>query len=279
MEISNIIGIPELDTNHEEADTKIAYLIVHAINNYSGAQIVVRSRSGDVDIPVILTGLFGSSTTRIIVDNGTGKHRKNIRIDASSLSKLQRSALIGFHGFSGNDFVESFLRKTKKVWEIVRDDQESLTFFDNLGVVPLDENLFAASEKFVCRMYGDKKCSSVNKLRCKMFWNHYRKNGKVPDLSLLPPCASSLKKHTSRAYFVAKVWKQAHFPVQDTDSFANFGWLSDGAIDWIDEAYPDNVNNLFNEGAPTEDPSDEEVEEEDSLDDESDIENEDDEEE
>ena len=189
--------------------------------------------------------------------------------------------MVGFHGYYGNDYEESFLRKTKKVWEKVRCDEESLQFFKNLGIVQLDDDLFSASEKFVCKLYGDNRYTSVNKLRCKMFWNHYRKKGKVPDLSLLPPCASSLRKHTSRAYFVAKIWKHAHIPVQNTGSFTDHGWFADGSIDWIDEAYPKNVDDLFEESAPaTEDPSGQElnVDEDDGLDDASDIENEDDDE-
>ena len=48
--------IEELRTNHEEADTKICYLLHHAVqsNNNEETVCVVRSCSGDIDIPVIL---------------------------------------------------------------------------------------------------------------------------------------------------------------------------------------------------------------------------------
>ena len=48
--------IEELRTNHEEADTKICYLLHHAVqsNNNEETVCVVRSSSGDIDIPVIL---------------------------------------------------------------------------------------------------------------------------------------------------------------------------------------------------------------------------------
>ena len=45
------------------------------------------------------------------------------RIDASLLSEIQRSALVSFHGYYENDYVESFLQKTKKLWEKVRCDE------------------------------------------------------------------------------------------------------------------------------------------------------------
>ena len=78
-----------------------------------------------------------------------------------------------------------------------------------------------------------------------MIWARLRKNGKVPDLSSLPQCSSALKKHTSRAHYVAKMWKQAVIPLQSIDSFENCGWLTDGSVDWIDDAYPEDLESLF----------------------------------
>ena len=51
--------VPELLTNNEEAHTKVVYLAQHAIDTYSSIETVIRSHSGDVDIPVVLTGAFG----------------------------------------------------------------------------------------------------------------------------------------------------------------------------------------------------------------------------
>lgn len=106
---------------------------------------------------------------------------------------------------------------------------------------------------FLCRMYGHKKIKSVDKLRSIMFWAKLRKNDKVPDLSLLPPCSSSLKKHTSRAHYVAKIWKHAESPLQDIGSFQHYGWLPDGSIDWIDDAFPEELGSLFVEKSAPED--------------------------
>ena len=67
------VSLPELVTDHERAGTKIGYLIHHAIHTYPKIEILTRSSSGDVDIPVILTGLFGSSRILMAVYNETGK--------------------------------------------------------------------------------------------------------------------------------------------------------------------------------------------------------------
>ena len=137
--------------------------------------------------------------------------------------------------------MSSFMRRSKKIWKKVAEDDAMLDFLCHLGEGELTASLHKEAEKFVCKMYGNKTLHSVNKLRAKLFWSRSRKNGKVPDLSLLPPCASSLMKHTARAHYIAKIWKQAIIPFQSIDSFVNNGWLPDGSIDWIEQAYPSNV--------------------------------------
>ena len=97
--------------------------------------------------------------------------------------------MVAFHAISGNDFVSSFMRKSKKMWKIVVNDDELIDFFCKLGEGDLTEEMYENAEKFVCRMYGHKKITRVNELRSVMFWAKLRKTGKVPDLSSLPPDA------------------------------------------------------------------------------------------
>ena len=94
MTNQSVSRIEELNTDHEEADSKVSYLIQHAIDTYPEvSEVCIRSCSGDVDIPLILIGSFGCHTdTNIVVDNGTGKNRKKIRIDSSKLTQLQQQA-------------------------------------------------------------------------------------------------------------------------------------------------------------------------------------------
>ena len=131
------------------------------------------------------------------------------------------------------------------MWSKVLKNNDSLTFLKQLEEDALTDDLHTKAEKFVCTMYGDKRCDSVNALRGKMYWSRLRKNGKVIDLSLLPPCSSTLMKHTARSHYVAKMWKLASLPVQNLDSFLDNGWLNDGNIDWIECPYPNNVETLF----------------------------------
>ena len=68
----------------------------------------------------------------------------------------------------------------------VAEDESMLDFFCQLGKVELTQSLHTDAEKFVCKMYGNRTITSVNELRAKLYWRYNRKNGKVPDLSLLP---------------------------------------------------------------------------------------------
>ena len=144
--------IEELRTNNEEADTKICYLLHHAVqsNNNEETVCVVRSSSGDIDIPVTLLA-NEMPNLLIYVDNGAGKNRKVMNLSSCSLSKDQKKALLGMHAFTRNDYVSSFLRKGKQVcWKLIKDNAEFLQIFGELGsqdsVSALDLMLYCTSQ-------------------------------------------------------------------------------------------------------------------------------------
>ena len=86
--------------NHEEADTKLINLVKHAMVNEENQResvFVVRSSSGDIDIPVIM--LSSNLRGNIIIDNGRSNHRKNLFIDECTLTPVQKKALIGLHSY------------------------------------------------------------------------------------------------------------------------------------------------------------------------------------
>ena len=93
-------------------------------------------------------------------------------------------------------------------------------------------------------MYGRPKYTDVNQLRHDLFVSKcqpkstqksFAINGGL-DLSLLPPCQSSLVMHAQRCNYVAYVWRQAHVQHPSTPSPNGLGWTSDdkGAlqIEW-----------------------------------------------
>lgn len=82
--------IHELQMNHEEADTKVCFLLhyAHQQNENEETVGILRSHSGDIDIPVILLS-NEIPNLHIYIDNGTGKHRKILDLASCDLSRNQ----------------------------------------------------------------------------------------------------------------------------------------------------------------------------------------------
>ena len=100
----------------------------------------------------------------IYIDYGTGKYRQFLHINEFNLTVKQQKALIGYHAFTGNDYVPSFLTKTKRTWTIVQNNEEFL--FGKLG----EGNLTLDFYKFVYTIYNEKKGEGVNGARSALFW-------------------------------------------------------------------------------------------------------------
>ena len=241
--------ITELATHHEEADTKIAYLIEHFVehNNKERVGIVVRSSSGDTDIPIILLGGLRKDDVDVYIDNGTGKARHLLHLNACDLNNKQALTWIGLHAYSGNDYISSFLRRGKTVcWKAVKDNELFLDLFSSLRTEEyLSEETLQCLERFVCAIYGMRKCSAVNEARKAIFWKNLKQKNKITDISLLPPCSTSLQKKSLRANYVANMWRHAKYPILGLGPITDHGWLEDGKPDWINIAYPEDVASLL----------------------------------
>ena len=107
------------------------------------------------------------------------------------------------------------------------------------------ENTAAGLEKFVCFLYGGKRLSSVNRVRKTIFWRSYSRDNKVIDLSLLPPCQTSLERHIRRATYLARIWRQASHPMMNIQDPQFYGWNEDLSTDWISVPYPEDISELL----------------------------------
>ena len=98
-------NVESLVSNQEEADTKV---VLHALDALKkDGNVCIRSPSGDTDILVIAIALL-KQNSRVLVDTGNGDNRKKVWLDSITLTSRQQDALIGFHSFSGNDYVSAF---------------------------------------------------------------------------------------------------------------------------------------------------------------------------
>ena len=102
-----------LSSNQEEADTKVALHCKHALERDPSKQIVVRSPSGDIDILVILLSTM-TRQSQIFLDFGIGMRRKGLTLSDIKMDARKKRCLIGFHAFTGNDYLSSFFRKGKE---------------------------------------------------------------------------------------------------------------------------------------------------------------------
>ena len=117
--------------------------------------------------------------------------------------------------------------------------------FTQLGSEPnLSEDLFECLEEFTAFLYGVRS-KSINEARWKLFDKKHKKHNKITDLSLLPPCKSVLRLHSKRANAVAYLWRNASNPTLEFPSFTENGWTITGDIEWIEEAFPTEVEEMI----------------------------------
>ena len=104
----------QLKSDQEEADTKVVLHAFDALSLSQNENVVIRSPSGDTDIFVIALSLI-EEKSRVKFDYGNGDNRKEVWLDEIILPTDHCKALIGFHSFTGNDYISSFFRKGKAV--------------------------------------------------------------------------------------------------------------------------------------------------------------------
>lgn len=154
---------------------------------------------------------------------------------STTLTQMKRQALAGMHAFSGNDYISAFFRKGKKqVWKNLMKDEAFMETFSNLGLFGhIMEETRKDLERFVCYMYGDKKCTSVDELRIKIFRQKFKDKQSV-DLLLLPPCQRNLNFHINRSNYVANLYSEAGRLMMLLDSPTLHVWHTNGDPRWTE---------------------------------------------
>ena len=124
---------------------------------------------------------------------------KGLWLSDIDLSDEIKRCVLGFHAFTGNDYISSFFRKGKAIcWKIVEKYPRFVSTFTSLGLSwDLTAEIVDAVEDYVCLLYGSKK-KRVNVARSEMFERKHVNQRKVIDISHLPPCQSTLLLHSRR---------------------------------------------------------------------------------
>ena len=226
--------VPELRSNHQEADTR---MVLHA--KHAGGKFVIHS--DDTDVLVLLLG-HAHNLGKCYLQKGKGSKRRIVRISevanqlerqlADGITKQEAcEALMGLHALTGCDTVSAFSSKGKlKPMQMLVKNHTYVETMKNIGKEwSVNEDTFSATEKFVCHLYG-KKATSVGSLRYEL---HYAKGGKIAP-EALPPCQSSLRLHVSRANYQAAIWRRATEACPDIPSPHGHGWnVSSSTVEFI----------------------------------------------
>jgi hypothetical protein len=231
--------VEALCSSQEEADTRV---VLHALYEDCPSSIVVRSP--DTDVLVMMLYYSKSINVPFYLDTGTGNKRRLIDVKSlsSALGPDMCSALPAYHAMTGCDHTSAFVRRGKvKPLKLIQKDLRHVATLKQLGVSStVSDDLLRGTEQFVCGMYGD-SASDVNYLRHKLFMSRYDCKSETEsssfkaldgvDLSMLPPCRSTLRLHILRANYVSLIWKSSHQPFPNIPSPIGLGWqLSEGAI-------------------------------------------------
>ena len=136
-------------------------------------------------------------------------------------------------------------RKQEKCWKVMRKSRKFEDTFRKLGKEwELTDELFSHLEEFICTLYGYKE-KNVNKVRWLKSRDNHTKQNKVIDMSALPPCKETLKLHSVRANYVAKMWRLSLQSNINAPSFSVYGWDSVGTIEWVHNSFLDDMEDII----------------------------------
>lgn len=175
--------------------------------------------------------------TPLFMDTGFGNKRRLIDISsaADSIGTDMCNALPSFHAFTGCDTISAFVRKGKLGhFRVLQKNPRYVSVFENLGSnARVSPKQLSDLEAFSCLLYSGRSPSKdINRLRYTMFMTRFTSKKELLssetgiDLSLLPPCRSSLIMHIKRTNYQALIWKQAHLAYPELPKPHNgHGWL------------------------------------------------------
>ena len=223
-------SVPQLQSNQEEADTRMLLHAKHLSETY--ARVVIHTPDTDVlliaisvssDIPASLFILTGTKTNVRIISIDKVKRSLQIVYNMGDINVAAKS-LVALHAFSGCDTVSAFSGKGKvKPLKLLMKNNNYIDTFAQIGTVPtLSDVHLKELEKFVCDLYG-RKDGDTNTVRYKIYSS---RQGKLEAKSI-PPCHDSLKFHAYRATYQAFIWRNCLVAKPDVPSPVGFGWELD----------------------------------------------------
>ena len=121
--------------------------------------VYLHSPSGDTNVLALALGIIRDHKERVFYDYGNGNHPRSIWLSSLEMDENHRDALIGFHSFTGTDFISAFFRKGKKrCWSIMQSDDCFIQAFTVPGSNwNIDQNVECLLEEYVLFSLGRKE--------------------------------------------------------------------------------------------------------------------------
>lgn len=213
--------VSHLQSNHEEADTKI---ILHAVDASSSGAKEVCIHSPDTDVLVLAIRRIQNMCDNTFFVTGRPPNKRSIKLKpiAEAIGPVKTAALPAFHAITGSDITGSFSGKGKLAcWKAFEDADVSVTdALARLGTDALpDDEVKTGIEKFVCQVYQPKtNITTVQELR----WLLFRKKQAQSDR--LPPTRAALHQAILRAHYQMLVWNNDIIPNPELPSPEGYGW-------------------------------------------------------
>lgn len=204
--------VQHLNSNHEEADTKI---ILHAadasVQNFY--RVVVCTR--DTDILLLL--IHHETAEEVWMSSGTSKDKDFIPVCTlrANLESEVVNNILGFHALTGSDCTSQFFGYGKRTaWKTYLKFPNLLKDLGRSSDIDTD-----SIELFVIQMYSSTtNTTSVNGLRAELFH-------RVNDPEKLPPTQDALGLHIQRSNYQAMVWINAVVPRPSLPQPEECGWV------------------------------------------------------
>lgn len=227
------VEIPNLNSNHVEADTK---MFLHAKHAASSGHTSIVIKSPDTDVFVLACYYQLSIDAKLFILTGTSARSRIVDISSicHNYGRDTCIALPGLHAISGCDSVSALSGKGKtKAFKVMLKNAEFSQILSKLG------DNFAVSacvidgiERFLCSVYGF-QLNNINDVRFYLFCK-----AKNVQCHQLPPTKDALVKHIQRANYQTKIWKDALIANVCLPSPAKHGWnIKDNtlSVHWIDK--------------------------------------------
>lgn len=211
--------IPELRSDHEEADTKMLLHASHAAKYFS--HVIIKSMDTDVFILALSMSRFIPSKLYLLLGPTSNLDFKNVSCVANILGADFCDSLIGLHIFTGCDSCSAFKGKGKiKALNIMKNNILYIKAFKEIGTSwVLTESVIQTLEKFVCELYGQSSKTSVNDARFIIFKLKFK-----IDVAL-PPNSDSLLCHIKRVNYQAAIHRRCFDNIMNVPNPADHGWI------------------------------------------------------